>query len=181
MFSHKKLDALPLCKVIRFNIEYTIVYFEEKAPVNFTIRELDYFYKYLFQELLELVDLDLRAHGDSSGCPQYHFMPRFVRELPGNGKEVLSMNEVLKYLIDSSCPLVSKGSLSDVLAMPQHEWQRFTEHIKGMIVTYPGKKPCSLRVDQLDRDQDSTSQSSFPEIVHFGIRPPQLSYAGNPE
>lgn len=139
----------------------------------------------------------------------------------------------------------------------------------GMIVTYPGKKPASLRVDQLDRDQPEEKQTSydsdttikaepiekssisnctlsesrlkehskqfdnhtnssgyqassrcssphsvsssrttvprysktsrssspvsskeklkqtskilFPMIVHFGIRPPQLSYAGNPE
>lgn len=118
-----------------------------------------------------------------------------------------------------------------------------------MVVTNPGMKPCSLRVDQLDRDTDesvkkkenakscssrdnhyrsssrersrrendseqqdkyrcesplSTAASSadgymdsqcdndlsenaevenyyYPEIVHFGIRPPQLSYAGNPE
>lgn len=130
-----------------------------------------------------------------------------------------------------------------------------------MVVTNPGMKPCSLRVDQLDRDTDecikkmatgdrsnspkrsnsrdrqvhtkdslkarkedltkgndelekieteklgsrtSNDHSSeksvpdgetrlpsanpenavdkfYPEIVHFGIRPPQLSYAGNPE
>lgn len=59
-----------------------------------------------------------------------------------------------------------------------------------MIVTYPGKKPCSVRVDQLDRNppahQDDAKntidvKSFYPEIVHFGIRPPQLSYAGNPE
>lgn len=50
-----------------------------------------------------------------------------------------------------------------------------------MVVTYPGKKPCSLRVDQLDRDQEHDKKSKYPEIVHFGIRPPQLSYAGNPE
>ena len=50
----------------------------------------------------------------------------------------------------------------------------------GMVVTYPGMKPCSVRVDQLDRDQQK-DELSYPEIVHFGIRPPQLSYAGNPE
>lgn len=68
--------------------------------------------------------------------------------------------------------------------------------IKGMIVTYPGKKPCSVRVDQLDRsladdniksnkeetnNDQNKSDLVYPEIVHFGIRPPQLSYAGNPE
>lgn len=52
-----------------------------------------------------------------------------------------------------------------------------------MVVTYPGKKPCSVRVDQLDRNCDlqKADDYNFPEIVHFGIRPPQLSYAGNPE
>lgn len=52
-----------------------------------------------------------------------------------------------------------------------------------MIVTFPGKKPCSLRVDQLDRNMEMQKESDykFPEIIHFGIRPPQLSYAGNPE
>jgi len=38
---------------------------------------------YLFKEILELVDLDLRASGDGGGCNQFHFMPRFVRDLPG--------------------------------------------------------------------------------------------------
>lgn len=45
MFSHYKLTKLPTCKVIRFNIEYTILYVEEPAPQNFTIRELDLFGK----------------------------------------------------------------------------------------------------------------------------------------
>jgi ribonuclease-3 len=57
------------------------------------------------------------------------------------------------------------------------------EFWQGMVVTYPGKKPCSVRVDQLDRNIDHQKPGSykFPEIVHFGIRPPQLSYAGNPD
>lgn len=50
-----------------------------------------------------------------------------------------------------------------------------------MVVTHPGMKPCSVRVDQLDRDHQKPNSTNYPEIVHFGIRPPQLSYAGNPE
>lgn len=45
MFSHFPLIKLPICKVIRFNIEYTILYIEEKLPENFTIKELDLFRK----------------------------------------------------------------------------------------------------------------------------------------
>lgn len=180
MFSHKPLEKLPTCKVIRFNIEYTILYIEEKIPENFTVCELNLFYDYLFKELLELVDLDI---GASEGCTQFHFMPRFVRELPDNGKEILAMKEVLNYLLYSSVPLIERIDLEKMVNMTQYEWQAYADEIKGMVVTYPGKKPCSVRVDQLDRNIDLQNKGDymFPEIVHFGIRPPQLSYAGNPE
>ncbi|KYB24989.1 Ribonuclease 3-like Protein [Tribolium castaneum] len=183
MFSHFPLEKLPTCKVIRFNIEYTILYIEEKIPDNFTVRELDLFHDYLFREILELVDLDFKAAGDVDGCSQFHFMPRFVRELPDNGKEILAMNEVLQYLLDSSVSLIEEKDLEDMIKMTQYEWQSYADEIKGMVVTYPGKKPCSVRVDQLDRNIDlqKPGDYKFPEIVHFGIRPPQLSYAGNPD
>lgn len=45
LFSHFPLMDLPTCKVIRFNIEYTILYVPEKMPENFTVRELDLFCK----------------------------------------------------------------------------------------------------------------------------------------
>ncbi|XP_022906494.1 ribonuclease 3 [Onthophagus taurus] len=183
MFSHFPLIELPTCKVIRFNIEYTILYVEEKVPDNFTIRELDIFHDYLFHELLELVDLDFKVAGDDKGCSQFHFLPRFVRELPDNGKEILSMKEVLQYLLNSSIPLIKSEQLEEMVNMTQYDWQSYADEIKGMVVTFPGKKPCSVRVDQLDRNIDLQKPGNykFPEIVHFGIRPPQLSYAGNPE
>jgi ribonuclease-3 len=46
LLTHEKIEELPTCKVIRFNIEYTILYVEEKMPENFTIKELDLFCKY---------------------------------------------------------------------------------------------------------------------------------------
>lgn len=45
LLSHTPIETLPVCKVIRFNIEYTILYIEEKMPENFTILELDLFCK----------------------------------------------------------------------------------------------------------------------------------------
>ncbi|XP_014602810.1 PREDICTED: ribonuclease 3 [Polistes canadensis] len=181
MLSHFPLVKLPTCKVIRFNIEYTILYIDEKLPENFTIQELDYFQTYLFREILELVDFDLQAAQDKSGCGQFHFMPRFVRDLADNGQEILSMNEVLNYLIKSSTLLIEPEDLPRLIEMPQYKWQNFADEVKGMVVTYPGKKPCSVRVDQLDRNQVDQPPGviAYPEIVHFGIRPPQLSYAGN--
>lgn len=46
-------------------------------------------------------------------------------------------------------------------------------------MTKPGAKPCSVRVDQLDKDLSDHPDDLYPDIVHFGIRPAQLSYAGN--
>ncbi|KAH8254960.1 hypothetical protein KR038_012055 [Drosophila bunnanda] len=192
LLSHVRLTDLPVCKVIRFNIEYTIEYEEEKMPENFTIHELDLFFKYLFHELLELVDFNLMPNAASEGttesCPAFHFLPRFVRELPDNGKEVLAMCEVLRYLLDNSAQLVERQQLLHLNQISQSEWQSYVDFIKGMLVTKPGHKPCSLRVDQLDRNNsdlpecvDRETGISHPAIVHFGIRPPQLSYAGNPE
>lgn len=139
--------------------------------------------QYLFKEILELVDFDLKAAQDRSGCGQFHFMPRFVRDLPDHGQEILSMNEILNYLLRSSTLLIDPYKLRDLIDMPQYDWQNFADEVKGMVVTYPGKKPCSVRVDQLDRSQEGQPHGvlGFPEIVHFGIRPPQLSYAGNTE
>lgn len=45
LLAHEPIGDLPTCKVIRFNIEYTILYLEEQMPENFTIRELDLFCK----------------------------------------------------------------------------------------------------------------------------------------
>lgn len=46
LLSHFPLVDLPTCKVIRFNIEYTILYVPEKMPENFTAKELDLFCKW---------------------------------------------------------------------------------------------------------------------------------------
>ncbi|XP_059478706.1 ribonuclease 3 isoform X2 [Neocloeon triangulifer] len=181
LLSHYPLGNLPVCKVIRFNFEYTIVYIDEDLPYNFTMRELDLFYQYLFVEILELVDFNLKAANDPDGCPRFHFFPRFVRELPENGISILCMSEVLKYLLEQNKPLVQEEDLLEYLNKSQTEWLNIADEVKGMIVLNPGMKPSSVRVDQLDREKIKKDFLTYPEIVHFGIRPPQLSYAGNAE
>lgn len=261
LLSHAPIAELPTCKVIRFNIEYTILYIEEKMPENFTIRELDLFCKlvipkasrifvhlrktsfqigndderlvfcsqthhlcknrqfssgvkildnfalhgsikslletltltdqYLFVELLELLDFTLQPANTNPDeiCTCFHFLPRFVRDLPDNGKEVLAMSEVIRYLLDCSGPLVPRPTLEEMMQISQNDWQNYVDNIKEMVVTNPGMRPCSVRVDQLDRNVSDLPECIDPDdkgiihpvIVHFGIRPPQLSYAGNPE
>ncbi|XP_070842506.1 ribonuclease 3 [Chaetodon trifascialis] len=184
LFSHTPLTNIPLCRVIRFNIDYTIHFIEEMTPENYCVRGLELFAAYLFQDILELYDWNLRGPEfdlEASGCQQFHFMPRFVRFLPDGGKEVLSMHQVLLYLLRSSKPLVPEEEIADMLQWEELEWQKYAEECKGMIVTNPGMKPSSVRIDQLDREQFNPDVITFPIIVHFGIRPAQLSYAGDPQ
>uniref|UniRef100_A0A3Q3BRQ8 Ribonuclease 3 n=1 Tax=Kryptolebias marmoratus TaxID=37003 RepID=A0A3Q3BRQ8_KRYMA len=184
LFSHTPLTSIPLCRVIRFNIDYTIHFIEEMTPENYCVRGLELFASYLFQDILELYDWNLEgpeSSAEPSGCQQFHFMPRFVRFLPDGGKEVLSMHQVLLYLLRSSKPLVPEEEIADMLQWEQLDWQKYAEECKGMIVTNPGMKPSSVRIDQLDREQFNPDVITFPIIVHFGIRPAQLSYAGDPQ
>lgn len=54
------------------------------------------------------------------------------------GKEVLSMHQVLLYLLRSSKPLVPEEEIADMLQWEELEWQKYAEECKGMIVTNPG-------------------------------------------
>ena len=41
-------------------------------------------------------------------------MPRFVRDLSENGKEILSMNEIVSYLLKSYTPVIDEMELLEV-------------------------------------------------------------------
>ncbi|XP_039263749.2 ribonuclease 3-like [Styela clava] len=196
ILSDEPLSKLPYCDLIRFHIRYTIYLIEEPVPENFCIRGLQLFSDYFFRDILELYDwVDI-----PKSCPEetntevhrkFHFFPRFVRPLPDNGKEILSLCEVLRYLLSHNKPLISANDLTHLMNCDHREWLNYTDKIRGMIVTFPGSKPSSLRVDQVDRyDRKSVENpdvknedqdDEYPLIIHFGIRPANLSYAGDPQ
>lgn len=55
-----------------------------------------------------------------------------------NGKEVLSMSQVLAYMLDNSKPVVSESLLSQVTSLSPSDWQKHVDRIRGMLVTMPG-------------------------------------------
>lgn len=178
LLAHSPVQNYPSCKLIRFNIEYTLSLKEEKFPVNFTTRDLDMITQFIYKEVLELVDINWNANEDSSGCPRFHLFPRFSRLVSQDGKEILSPAIILKYLLDSSKPLIDPKL--DIKSMSDDDWQKMAIGVKEMIAVSPGMKPCGIRVDQIDREGEGEN-SDDPVVVHFGVRPPQLSYAGNPK
>lgn len=169
LLSHSRLINLPPCKMVRFNIEYTIELVEEEVPPNFTIDGLELFKQYLFDETLELYDLDWKAHNDDDGCPRFHLYPRFSRAVSSNVKELLSLDIILNYLINES------NSLADEAKYYGDHWLDHRIHYKDMIVWAPNYRPSAIRIDQID------FENGQPVIIHFGLRPPQLSYTANPQ
>ena len=86
----------------------------------------------------------------------------------------------------SSKPLISDADVERIPTMSDAEWKSFVGEVRGTIVNQPGRMPSSVRVDQVDREVDKSRSRTnnkpvYPEFVHFGIRPAQLSYAGDPK
>ena len=62
-----------------------------------------------------------------------------VTYLPAdNGKEMLSMNEVLLYLLRSSRPVFCESELQRILRLEETDWQDLVDEVRGSIVTLPG-------------------------------------------
>jgi len=85
-----------------------------------------------------------------------------------NGKEILNLCQVIKYLLKK---IVDDQVLSKYHTMSTNSWLKYAESLQGSIVTYPGKRPASIRLDQIDRDhinpnRDQTN-TTYPLIIHF--------------
>jgi len=72
--------------------------------------------------------------------------------LSDDGKEILSPCEILRYLLDNQSPVMDKAMLEKCPTLSNREWVAYVEGMQGSIVTCPGKRPSSIRLDQLDRD-----------------------------
>ena len=55
-----------------------------------------------------------------------------------NGKELLSMNNVLNHLLNTATPLVPPKMLKWANTCSDHNWQNYVGNLQGMLVTKPG-------------------------------------------
>jgi hypothetical protein len=70
-------------------------------------------------------------------CPETHLFCNVIHcnkisLLSDNGKEILSMNEVMYYLIANSKSLIEESKLEELLTMSQSKWQNFADEVKGL-------------------------------------------------
>jgi ribonuclease III len=85
----------------------------------------------------------------------------------------------MKYFLDFNRPVVDDKALEKCHLFSNREWLNYVDTMQGSIVTCPGKRPCSIRLDQLDRDNIPIKKLSpnsneieqintvFPLIIHF--------------
>ncbi|VDM36853.1 unnamed protein product [Toxocara canis] len=183
VFFHRPLPAVfPQNPMSRWTSEYNIKFVKENPPENFTICDLELFHKYLFDQLMEMFDLKRRAFEVTEGCPFYHLMPRFTRDLPDGGKELLPMSVVLLYLLESYKPVTTPEEAAfikdDALA-----FREFAESTRGALVINADKRPSTIRADLIDRPDFLADNPDplYPLITHFGLRPSSHTYNANPE
>ncbi|EDO32746.1 predicted protein, partial [Nematostella vectensis] len=185
LLSHHRLNKVPPCSLIRYNIEYEIHFIEHPVPKNFCIKGLDLFSDFLFDKVLELHDWALKgvfSVNSDNQCPRFHFLPRFVFRRSGKVDELLSMDKVLAHLMDSYKPLIQVRTSRQYTP----DWGKLSKSCRNQIVTRPCMKPAAFRVDDIEfssADDTRTSgvRTRYPYIIHHGIRPVQMSYVGNPK
>ncbi|TPP61266.1 Ribonuclease 3 [Fasciola gigantica] len=166
IFLHYKLDNVPPCQILRFNLLYDIFPVEEEFPEFFSVRALDLLTQYLFVELLELLDLSWRPVGVTEGCPVVHLMPRFIHlrkssvTLPLSNDhqmssdqtppsyaaeselvaEILPVNAVLDYLLrEALTPVIDVMQLSSIQKYNNAQWSNYIADLRGTLATFPGK------------------------------------------
>lgn len=183
LFSHHPLEEVPLCSVIRFNIEYTLHVVSQPVPESFCMKDLDLFSEFLFYKVLELEDWNFNGNIKDS-CQRYHFMPRFIHRSTDNHDskdchELLPMSQVLSHVISSAQPLIQLKQL-DLSKI--EKWQEYVKSCRNAIVMNPAKKPAALRVDDMQFCKEkhrSCKSKVYPDIIHHSIRPVQMSFAGD--
>ena len=162
---------------------------KNSAQSNFCLEDLDMFSDFFFKDTLELydwikgggpADVDLQV-GKSQKF--FYFLPRFERKTTenlqaSNNIEVLGMDHVMAHFLSQDTPLIDSKNLANLLKCPEAEWEKYIDRFRGQLVTNPGKKPSTIRLDQLDREQTFTGKTNqndrYPTIVHFGVRPANL-------
>jgi ribonuclease-3 len=182
VFFHDPLpDIFPQKLINKWTNLFDIHFVSENAPESYTVEGLELFYTYLFEEILEFHDLDRMPSGSTSGCPFYHCMPRFVRKLRGDGKELLPMAAVLEHFTTVNRPFMDDTTA--VTFMKDNEaFRNFAQSKRGQLFFHPLKKPCTIRADLIEPyDQLPGNSDYYPLLTHFGVIPAAYAYQRKPE
>ncbi|KAF7634277.1 hypothetical protein Mgra_00006356 [Meloidogyne graminicola] len=183
VFFHKPLpERFPQRPINQWTQQFQVRFLHENTPESFTIADLELFHKFLFEQVLELYDLNrqINTFKDDNNlfCPFYHCLPRFARTLPDNGKELLPLSSILSHFIGNFVPLVD-DRLANYFIQNPLALVDFASQKKGEICLNPKKKPLSIRLDLLEQSLDV--KEFYPVITHFGIKPNAYAFLARPQ
>uniref|UniRef100_A0A915D9G8 RNase III domain-containing protein n=1 Tax=Ditylenchus dipsaci TaxID=166011 RepID=A0A915D9G8_9BILA len=175
VFFHQPLpDLFPQTPINQWSSEFNIKFVRENSPESFTIRDLELFHSFLFENVMELHDLDRKlnlSNPDQTSCLYYHY----------GGKEILPMSSVLYYFKNAFSPFMTDGKAAS-FSSNDALFREYTQLKKGQIFLNPAKKPMAIRADLIDSfDQVQNNSDFYPLLTHFGIRPSAYTYVGKPE
>ncbi|TMS39899.1 hypothetical protein L596_006355 [Steinernema carpocapsae] len=184
VFFHRKLPQFfPQTPVNKLSQEFEVVFIEEKAPEQFTVHDLESFHTYMFDHLLEMYDLNRRAKDVFDGCPVYHCMPRFVfKDYATEAVEVLPMSAVLHHIAGAFQP-VFDDRLVQKIRRDENLFHNMSSHMKGQIFVNPSKRPATIRVDLIERQDPytkSVNKDFHPVLTHIGLRPSVYTFSAKP-
>jgi ribonuclease-3 len=154
ILSHRDLSKVPNIPVTRYHNDHRITLLPEDPPSNFCLEDLDMFSDFFFRDTLELYDWINGSGQTEAKMPKgksqkfFYFMPRFERNHE-NGIEVLGMDHVMQYFINQDSPLMESKDLNNLLKCTEKDWEKYIDRFRGQLVTNPGKKPSTIRLDQV--------------------------------
>uniref|UniRef100_A0A915N1G1 Uncharacterized protein n=1 Tax=Meloidogyne javanica TaxID=6303 RepID=A0A915N1G1_MELJA len=183
VFFHKPLpERFPQRPINQWTQHFQVRFLHENAPESFTVADLELFHSFLFEQILELYDLNRQLNIPkeemNSSCPFYHCLPRFARSLPDNGKELLPLSSILSHFITNFTPLVD-DRLAQYFHINPLALVDFACQKKGEICINPKKKPLAVRLDLLEKSADN--KEFYPIITHFGIKPNAYAFLARPQ
>ena len=89
---------------MKMHLKYNLTFYSIQFIIkSFTVNDLELFHTFLFDQCLELYDLDRKLNipkdkGDPNDfCHFYHCLPRFARKLQGKNKFNIKMNNQIKF------------------------------------------------------------------------------------
>ncbi|KAL7070123.1 hypothetical protein ACQ4LE_010545 [Meloidogyne hapla] len=183
VFFHKPLpERFPQRPINQWTQQFQVRFLHENAPESFTIADLELFHSFLFEQILELYDLNRQLNIPKEdinfSCPFYHCLPRFARTLPDNGKELLPLSSILSHFISNFSPLVD-DRLAQYFHINPLALVDFACQKKGEICINPKKKPLAIRLDLLEQSTDN--REFYPIITHFGMKPNAYAFLARPQ
>ncbi|XP_055328650.1 ribonuclease 3-like isoform X2 [Paramacrobiotus metropolitanus] len=176
IFSHQKLSKFPRAVTTRFNVEYVVRLEEMPTPGTFVVEDLNIFKRYMFSELMELVDWHLKAENfvaDNDICDVFHFYPVFGRQTD-DLMEIAPMSSVLYHILSAFHLLFSDSDIELLKCAPDLAFHEQVGALRGGLVAVPGRRPAAFRIDQIDDDASDVSRRDrdkhYPALVHFATR-----------